>query len=123
MITPRSINAMLRQEWPAAQCICREVGPTYAVASLTPDAADERPGGYISGLTLFAVADAALWLLCFGAFGRIERLALTSDLTIRFLRPEPTFSPEPEVAHAHLSLCPWPGHGFFPTQRSETHLS
>ncbi len=86
-ITPRLINDMLEQEWPAASCVCMEVEPTYAVASITPDASALRPGGYISGPTLFAVADAALWFLCFGASGRLEPLALTSDLTIRFLRP------------------------------------
>lgn len=87
MITPRSINRMIREQWPEAPCACTEVGPTHAVASLSPSASDLRPGGYVSGPTLFAVADAALWFLCFGATGRLEPLALTSDLTIRFLRP------------------------------------
>ena len=87
MITPQSINDMIEETWSAARCGCLEVGPTYAVASLTPQATDHRPGGYISGPTLFAAADAALWFLCFGATGRLEPLAVTSDLTIRFLRP------------------------------------
>lgn len=78
---------MIAAEWPAARCVCEEVEPTYAVAALTPALSDLRPGGYISGPTLFAVADAALWFLCFGASGRLEPLALTSDLAIRFLRP------------------------------------
>lgn len=87
MITPRRINSLLEEQWPSAQCTCVEVGPAHAVASLTPRASDLRPGGYISGPTLFAAADAALWFLCFGASGRLEPLALTSDLTIRFLHP------------------------------------
>lgn len=87
LITPRSINEMLAREWPAARCVCVEVGPGHAVASLAPEASSLRPGGYLSGPTLFAVADAALWFLCFGATGRLVPLALTSDLTIRFLRP------------------------------------
>lgn len=69
------------------ECVCTEVGRKHAVASLTPEAPDLRPGAYISGPTLFAAADAALWFLCFGASGRLEPLALTSDLTIRFLHP------------------------------------
>lgn len=87
MVTSQIINGMLEEKWPAAPCVCTEVGPTHAVASLTPEASDLRPGGYISGPTLFAAADAALWFLCFGASGRLEPLAVTSDLTIRFLRP------------------------------------
>ena len=81
------INDMLEQNWPSSRCVCMEVGPNHAIASLTPEATDLRPGGYISGPTLFAAADAALWFLCFGASERLEPLALTSDLTIRFLRP------------------------------------
>lgn len=87
MITPKRINDMVAVHWPASRCLCTDVGPAHAIASLTPCDADIRPGGYISGPTLFATADAALWFLCFGAVDRIEPLALTSDLTIRFLRP------------------------------------
>ncbi len=87
MITPQVINDMLEKKWPASRCVCMEVGPKHAIASLPPEVSDLRPGGYISGPTLFAVADAALWFLCFGASERLEPLALTSDLTIRFLRP------------------------------------
>ena len=87
MMTPEKINDMLETHWPASRCICTEVGPDHAIASLTPEASDIRPGGYISGPTLFSAADAALWFLSFGACERLEPLALTSDLTIRFLRP------------------------------------
>ncbi len=87
MITPQSINEMLKERWPAARCVCLEVGPEHAIASLDPEPSDLRPGGHISGPTLFAVADAALWFLCSGASERLEPLALTSDLAIRFLRP------------------------------------
>ena len=78
---------MLAQHWPAARCICLEVDPMQALASLSPQSSELRPGGYISGPTLFAAADAALWFLCFGASERIEPLALTSDISIRFLHP------------------------------------
>ena len=87
MVTPQSINDMLKEQWPAARGVCTEVGPKHAVAALTPQAFQLRPGGYISGPTLFAAADAALWFLCFGAIGQVEPRALTSDLSIRFLRP------------------------------------
>ncbi len=45
-----------------------------------------RPGGYISGPTLFAVADLVGWVLCFTTDG-IVPMAVTWDLHITFLRP------------------------------------
>jgi len=86
-ITPEQINAMLKEHWPEARCTCIELSDRHAVAVLKPGAIGFRPGGYISGPTQFAVADAALWFLCFGTAGKIEPLALTSDLSIRFLSP------------------------------------
>ena len=87
MLTPAEINAALSDAWPEAGCACVEVGSDQAMAKIRPAHDAIRPGGYISGPTLFAAADAALWFLAFGAVGRIEPLALTSDLSIRFLRP------------------------------------
>lgn len=98
-MTPDEINAMLAEAWPEARCVCTEVGPRRAVASLTPRARDVRPGGYISGPTLFAAADAALWFLCFGARGRVEPMALTADLSIRFVRPA-----QGEILYARADL-------------------
>lgn len=45
-----------------------------------------RPGGYISGPTLFSIADLAGWALVFSTEG-IVPMALTWDLHITFLRP------------------------------------
>lgn len=87
MITPVDINEVIAREWPDAGCSCVDVGQDRATALLVPSGSAVRPGGFISGPTLFAAADAALWYLTFGAAGRIEPLALTSDLSIRFLRP------------------------------------
>ena len=63
------------------------VTPTSATARSVPSADDIRAGGFISGPTQFALADAALWYLAFGALGRVELMALTSELSIRYLRP------------------------------------
>jgi acyl-coenzyme A thioesterase PaaI-like protein len=41
----------------------------------------------VSGPTQFGLADAALWYLVFGAIDAIEPMALTSELSIRYLRP------------------------------------
>jgi len=46
-----------------------------------------RPGGFVPGPTMFSMADVVLWYLSFGTINRIEPMALTSDLSIRFLRP------------------------------------
>ena len=45
-----------------------------------------RPGGYISGPTMFTVADLAGWVAVFASHG-IEPMAVTWDLHITFLRP------------------------------------
>ncbi len=85
--TPAEVNAMLAAEFPGTGNECVELGPTTALAQRTVDAGLLRPGGYVSGPTQFALADAALWYLTFGAIGRIEPMALTSELSIRYLRP------------------------------------
>lgn len=45
-----------------------------------------RPGGYVSGPTLFGIADMCGWLLVFAAEG-ITPMAVTWDLNITFMRP------------------------------------
>ena len=87
MPTPDEVNAALQQEWPGARCACGEVTSESAAAVIPTSDDDLRPGGHVSGPTLFAAADAALWFLAFGVADRIVPLALTSDLSIRFLRP------------------------------------
>lgn len=65
---------------------CTEVGPSWAVAELNATPQQLRPGEIISGPTLFGLCDAVLWYALFGAVG-IEPMALTSELSIRFLKP------------------------------------
>ena len=86
-LTPAGVNAMLAQHFPGAGATCAELGADFAVASTTVAALSIRPGGYVSGPTQFALADAALWYATFVAIGRVEPMALTSELSIRFLRP------------------------------------
>ncbi len=45
-----------------------------------------RPGGIISGPTLFTLADVALWYLSFTVVG-LKSMAVTANLNIDFLRP------------------------------------
>lgn len=86
-VTVEAVNAMLAEQFPGASATCADLGPDFAVASATVAALAIRPGGYVSGPTQFALADAALWYATFVAIDRIEPMALTSELSIRFLRP------------------------------------
>jgi uncharacterized protein (TIGR00369 family) len=85
--TPDSINEMVLQEFSGSGNVCTEIGRNFAVARRIVAPEELRPGGYISGPTQFSLADAALWYLVFAAIGRVEPMALTSELSIRFLRP------------------------------------
>jgi uncharacterized protein (TIGR00369 family) len=86
-LQPADVNAMVRDAFPSSENLCTELGDGYAVACRRVDAVELRPGGFISGPTQFGLADAALWYLVFAVIGRIEPMALTSELSIRFLRP------------------------------------
>ena len=82
-----AVNEMVRSQYPGSPNRCVELGDGFAVAACPVVEADIRPGGFISGPAQFALADCALWFLSFVALGRIEPMALTSELSIRFLRP------------------------------------
>jgi uncharacterized protein (TIGR00369 family) len=78
---------MVLQEFPSTGNDCTEIGRDFAIARRRIVPEDIRPGGYISGPTQFSLADSALWYLVFSAIGRVDPMALTSELSIRFLRP------------------------------------
>jgi uncharacterized protein (TIGR00369 family) len=57
-----------------------------------------RPGGTLSGPTIMALADAAMYALVLGKLGRVE-MAVTSNLNINFLlKPKPVDL----LAHARI---------------------
>jgi acyl-coenzyme A thioesterase PaaI-like protein len=78
---------MVEASFAGSRSRCVELGPDHAIAGCDVADADIRPGGFVSGPTQFALVDAALWYLTFVAIGRIEPMALTSELSVRFLRP------------------------------------
>ena len=86
-ISVAAINAMVADLFPGSPNRCVQIDDRFAVAACDVTPASIRPGGFISGPTQFAVADCALWFLAFAGLGRIEPMALTSELSIRFLRP------------------------------------
>ena len=80
------VNEFLAPEFAGSPNRCEEVGDGWATALLRPDERSLRPGAIISGPTVFGVCDAALYYACFTAIG-LEPMTLTSELSIRFLRP------------------------------------
>jgi len=85
--TAAAVNEMIEQLFPGSNNICDAIGADFAVARREISESELRPGAFVSGPSQFGLADAALWYLVFGATGRIEPMALTSELSIRFLRP------------------------------------
>lgn len=86
-ITADFINQEIGNIWPASAFRCDEVGPRHALASCDLTAENLRPGGLVSGPRQFEIADCVLWYLVFGVIDRIEIMSVTSELSIRFLRP------------------------------------
>lgn len=87
MVNREQVNAMMAELWTVNDSECMEIGPRHAVARRQVGADDLRPGDFVSGPTQFMMADLALWFLVFGAIDRIEPMAVTSELSMRFLRP------------------------------------
>lgn len=85
-VTAAEINAFLQAEFPGSGRSCEDVGVGWAVAVFQVDPTNLRPGGIVSGPTVFGVCDAALYYACFTAIG-IVPMTMTSELSIRFLRP------------------------------------
>jgi len=87
--TVQEVNAHLIEVFPAAAQLgvtCESIGQRTARARWTFDEAQLRPGRYISGPTMFTLADTALWFAVFSEVG-IESMAVTSEMSVRFLRP------------------------------------
>ena len=78
---------MIAAQFPGTGRACMEISPTHALTQSVVQPENLRPRGFISGPTQFGLADAALWYLVFGAIGRIEPMAMTSELSMRYLRP------------------------------------
>jgi uncharacterized protein (TIGR00369 family) len=88
-LTPEEVNAFLADVYPSSYADgtrCVELGVGLAVVRWPFDQSTLRPGGYISGPRMFALADSALWFATFTVIG-LEAMAVTSEMSIRFLRP------------------------------------
>jgi uncharacterized protein (TIGR00369 family) len=87
-LTPQAVDEFIASVYPAAAKAfrCEEMGTTHALVRWKYDDRHLRPGGLISGPTLFTCADVALWYLSFTQLG-LAAMAVTSDVHIDFLRP------------------------------------
>lgn len=84
-----AINQVLERSFGAAHkdgLRCEEIGDGWAIARWLYRNDQLRPGDYIPGPVMFALADVALWMAVFTSIG-IEVMAVTSEMSIRFLRP------------------------------------
>lgn len=88
-LTPDQVNQFVAEVFPSAHAEgtrCVELGHGWAVARWPFTPSELRPGGYISGPRIFSMADSALWYATFTVAG-LEAMAVTSEMSIRFLRP------------------------------------
>jgi uncharacterized protein (TIGR00369 family) len=83
-----------------------EVSPGKAIMRFEPDERHLRPGGTVSGPSLFSLADYTAYVAIMGAIG-LEALAVTTNLNINFMRkPEPrTILCEATIMKLGRSLC------------------
>ncbi len=88
-LTTEAVNEFLTVQFPSAAAggtKCVAIGPLTATACWSYDPKQLRPGGYISGPTQFALADAAMWFAVFTVVG-LQPMAVTARMAIDFLRP------------------------------------
>ena len=87
LVSVEDVNSFLATDFPGGSTNgCAELGHGWATAVLRPEADRLRPGGIISGPTVFGLCDAVLYYACFTVIG-LEPMALTSEMSIRYLRP------------------------------------
>jgi len=90
VLTGPEIEAFIDEVFP-------QTGGAYKIAEVAPmrvtvtqaiDDSHLRPGGSVSGPTLFAIADCAFYYACLAMYGR-KPMIVTTNLTMSFLRRPP----------------------------------
>lgn len=87
ILTIAQVEAFLQREFPqvADQYAVAALGPMRAQLRMSPDTRHLRPGGTISGPTMFSLADCAVYLAIIAHVGE-EALAVTTNASIDFMR-------------------------------------
>jgi len=94
IMSPEALNRFLEADFPQLHTDGKvfevmAVGAGTITMRLEPNERHLRPGGTISGPTLFALADVGAWCAVLAHIGPVA-LAVTTNLNINFLRkPEP----------------------------------
>jgi uncharacterized protein (TIGR00369 family) len=90
IMDPEALNRFLEADFPQLHTDGKvfdvtEVGPGTIVMHLAPSERHLRPGGTVSGPTLFTLADVGAWCAVLAHIGPVA-LAVTTNLNINFLR-------------------------------------
>ncbi len=83
--TKEELATFMAEQFPQSDSTVEAVGNGCATISQDIGHENLRPGGTVSGPTLMALADAALYVAILGEIG-IVPLAVTTSLNINFLR-------------------------------------
>lgn len=97
MPTKSEIEAFLAAAWPRSTFTVESVGNRGATIRREIGQDELRPGGTVSGPTLMAMADLALYVALFGEIGVVP-MAVTTNLNINFLR-------KPSGSAAIIAAC------------------
>ncbi len=97
MLSAQQVQEIIRQGVPQAEDLdlrIEEVSDQHSLARIPFHSRLIRPGGTLSGPTLMALGDAAMYALVLGKLGPTDRgpteMAVTSNLNINFLsKPQP----------------------------------
>ena len=100
VLTVEELTAFLDAVFPQirGEAAIEAVGPMTARMRLTPAERHLRPGGTLSGPTMFMLADVAFYVAVLAMIGR-EPLTVTTNLSINFLRKP---APADLVAEARI---------------------
>ena len=81
------VNTYLGEVFPqlSGDYVCTALGPGTASVQLTAREQHLRPGGTVSGPTMFGLADCGFYMALIGHIGRVP-LAVTTGATIDFMR-------------------------------------
>jgi len=97
MATKDEVSAFIAKAFPHSKLVIDSVGDCGSTVSLAVEQRDLRPGGTVSGPTLMAIADSALYAAVLGEIG-IVPMAVTTSMTINFLR-------KPEANRRVIGVC------------------
>lgn len=85
--TLQEIQQFLEKEFPQSlsQCVIEDISEGGACARYLIQADHLRPGGTVSGPSMFTIADFAMYIAVLGQVGLVA-LAVTANMNIQFLR-------------------------------------